>query len=121
MLQAWADLAEGCDEMAKKGILHRDLTLNNILVKKEGEQIFLKLCDFGVSGTPSDFKEIPRGKMRNYSPEAIGQSSDTYIYTPQSDLYMFALVIWEMLHAKLVWSQFNTALANKEVLKGQKP
>lgn len=32
ILLAWADLADGCDEMAKKGILHRDLTLDNILV-----------------------------------------------------------------------------------------
>lgn len=32
ILFAWADLANGCDEMAKKGILHRDLTLDNILV-----------------------------------------------------------------------------------------
>lgn len=31
ILRSWAELAEGCAEMAKQGILHRDLTLDNIL------------------------------------------------------------------------------------------
>ena len=71
ILIAWAELAEGCDEMAKKGILHRDLTLDNILVTQT-PSLTLKICDFGVSGTAEDFSEIPRGKMRNYPPEAMG-------------------------------------------------
>ncbi len=87
--------------MAKQGILHRDLTLDNILVQTDPKLVF-KVCDFGVSGTAADFKDIPRGKMRNYPPEAI--VSGTYEYTSQSDLYMFGLIIWEMMHGQLVWN-----------------
>jgi serine/threonine protein kinase len=88
-------------------------------------RVSLKVCDFGVSGTPSDFSEIPRGKMRNYPPEAMGSKladgSPGYEYTPASDLYMFGLILWEMLHGKLVWNQFNTATANKRVMAGEMP
>ncbi len=62
--------------------------------------------------------------MRNYPPEAIkseGAGLKGYIQTPKSDLYMFALIMWEMLHAKLVWNQFNTAQANSKVLEGNLP
>ncbi len=72
VVKAWAELAEGCAEMAKQGILHRDLTLDNILVSTDEEgKVTFKVCDFGVSGTAADFKDIPRGKMRNYPPEAM--------------------------------------------------
>lgn len=69
---SWAELAEGCSEMSKQGIYHRDLTLDNILaLKDEKGHCTFKVCDFGVSGTAEDFQDIPRGKMRNYPPEAI--------------------------------------------------
>jgi serine/threonine protein kinase len=57
LLQSLADLAEGCDHMAGKGILHRDLTLDNILItlNQSSDSVTLKLCDFGVSGTPEDY------------------------------------------------------------------
>ena len=94
--------------MSKAGIYHRDLTLDNILaIKEEKGNYQFKVCDFGVSGTPEDFQDIPRGKMRNYPPEAIKSEAGGikgYIQTPKSDLYMFALIMWEMLHGKLVWN-----------------
>ncbi|TNV80449.1 hypothetical protein FGO68_gene15202 [Halteria grandinella] len=121
-------LAEGCSLMSTSGILHRDLTLDNILIhtitstdaKSPHEpQFLMKLCDFGVSGTPADFKEVPRGKMRNYAPEAIGEGSDRYEYTEGSDVYMFGTMLWEMIHNKLIWSECNTMTANKRVVGGE--
>jgi serine/threonine protein kinase len=35
IIQSWAELAEGCHEMSKAGIYHRDLTLDNILAIKD--------------------------------------------------------------------------------------
>jgi hypothetical protein len=34
---------------------------------------------------------------------------------------MFALIMWETLHGKLVWNQFNTAQANQQVMKMNLP
>ena len=34
---------------------------------------------------------------------------------------MFGLLIWEMLHGKIVWSQYNTAELIKRVLAGELP
>ncbi len=55
ILEAWADLAEGCSHMASKGILHRDLTLDNILVSNSQAKPCFKVSDFGVSGVAADF------------------------------------------------------------------
>ena len=78
IILSWAELAEGCHEMSKQGILHRDLTLDNILVLKDQDKISLKVCDFGVSGTSTDYQDIPRGKMRNYPPEAMSSKETGY-------------------------------------------
>lgn len=110
--------------MSTQGIFHRDLTLDNILVKEDNGHIFMKLCDFGVSGTPDDYAQIPRGKMRNYAPESMTSNigtNTTYEYTSKSDLYMFGLVIWEMINGHLVWDKFNTSQANKKVMAGEIP
>ena len=96
--------------MVDQGILHRDLTLDNILVfeaeaihsgKKIDHFPIFKICDFGVSGTEEDKTLLPRGKMRNYSAEGI---KDKESYCSSSDLYSFALMIYEMAHNHLVWN-----------------
>jgi len=46
-------LAEAGAAMSKAGILHRDFTLDNILVFEDPTLPYplFKICDFGVSGT----------------------------------------------------------------------
>lgn len=78
--------------------MHRDLTLDNILVFRgdEEQQIpIFKVCDFGVSATNEDKALLPRGKTRNYSPEAILDKNN---YCPQSDVYSFGLVMYEFIN-----------------------
>jgi len=89
--------------MSKVGVLHRDLTLDNILVfqSKDDECTTFKICDFGVSAIESDKHEVTRGKMRNYPPEAIIDKNN---YVPKSDVYMFGLIMYEMFHNELVWN-----------------
>lgn len=121
-LLSLAELAEGCAEMSKQGILHRDLTLDNILVFEDDDddnsRPVFKICDFGVSATEDDKHLLPRGKMRNYPPEGI---IDKMGYCPESDLYSFALIIWEMAHNQLVWDKYTTKECNDLILEGKLP
>ena len=101
--------------MTESGILHRDLTLDNILVFIDGDDITFKVCDFGISATETDKGELPRGKMRNYSHEAI---KDKMGYSIKSDVYSYGLIIWEFLHNYYVWNMYTTEIANKAVVEG---
>jgi serine/threonine protein kinase len=81
---------------SKKGkVIHRDVTLGNILIKKEEGAV--KLSDFGIAVTATDLEEeggIIAGKVPYMSPEAI---FDPETVDERSDLYSLGVVMYEML------------------------
>jgi hypothetical protein len=93
------------DESGKPlGIVHRDISPQNILVSYQGE---VKISDFGISkaNTEPSLTQagVIKGKLSYLSPEqAMGQPVDH-----QSDVYAMGLVLYEILTARRVY-QFDT-------------
>lgn len=99
---ALSRLAEGLQSMSDSGVLHRDLTVNNIMIfeqppaqlhqppeeQKAGQQpplqkpgFELKITDFGVSAFESDKHQIVRGSTR-YHPIPRSQSHHRSVRFP---------------------------------------
>jgi len=76
------------------GIIHRDLTPNNILISKEGE---VKIVDFGlaksVTATSQSQSGALKGKLHYLSPEQI-ESKGVDLRT---DVFAAGVVLYEML------------------------
>jgi eukaryotic-like serine/threonine-protein kinase len=93
------------DESGKQlGIVHRDISPQNILVSYQGE---VKISDFGISkaNTEPSLTQagVIKGKLSYLSPEqALGQAVDH-----QSDIYALGLVLYEILTAERVY-QFDS-------------
>lgn len=86
------------------GIVHRDISPQNILVSYQGE---VKISDFGISkaNTEPSLTQagVIKGKLSYLSPEqALGQVVDH-----QSDIYALGLVLYEILTARRVY-QFDS-------------
>jgi tRNA A-37 threonylcarbamoyl transferase component Bud32 len=82
------------------GIVHRDISPQNILISTQGE---VKISDFGISkaNTEPSLTQagVIKGKLGYLSPEqAMGQPVDN-----QCDIYALGLVLYEILTASRVY------------------
>jgi tRNA A-37 threonylcarbamoyl transferase component Bud32/thioredoxin-like negative regulator of GroEL len=82
-------VALGLRAMHAQGIVHRDLTPNNIMMAKDGA---LKITDFGLIGHSGGRTSLPMGTTKYMAPEMFtGAPVD-----PRADLYSLGMIAYEM-------------------------
>uniref|UniRef100_A0AAV2J5D6 Protein kinase domain-containing protein n=1 Tax=Knipowitschia caucasica TaxID=637954 RepID=A0AAV2J5D6_KNICA len=100
--------ARALDFLSQRNVVHRDVAARNVLVS---EQKILKLGDFGLSRDMRRSKEYERrGKARLpvkwMSPESIFLC----VYTTQSDVWSYGVLLWEIYSMDVPQSQFCSNL-----------
>lgn len=94
------------DEITQQplGIVHRDISPQNILVSFEGE---CKVTDFGIADAESKLTEtrpgIVKGKYSYMSPEQISAKP----VDARTDVFALSIVLWEMLAMRRLFQGEN--------------
>ncbi|KAG0233780.1 hypothetical protein BGW42_007240 [Actinomortierella wolfii] len=93
------EIIRGLAYIHGEGITHCDLKSSNILLTKYGE---VKIADFGLAiftmdSTVKARRAKARGSLRWMAPELLTKSPK---YSPKSDIYALAMVMWEMAAKK---------------------
>lgn len=100
-------LAQGLLAMHNAGIIHRDLKLDNFMLRKDG---YLKILDFGLAKPVNEKENLSKfetkiglvvGTPRYMSPEqARGKELDC-----RSDIFSFGSVFYELLSHRLAFDE----------------
>ena len=94
------------------GIVHRDVSPQNVLVSYSGE---VKIADFGIAKATGKLHKTESGavmgKIRYMSPEQInGEPLDG-----RSDLFALGVIFWELLVGSPLWTGDNPGAVSDQV------
>jgi serine/threonine-protein kinase len=105
----FAQLADGLAAAHRAGVVHRDVSPDNIMVVEAPSGLSGKIVDFGLAkdvlrGSPGlTGAGLLLGKIGFASPEQMGLLSDDDHVDERSDVFSLAVVLYRVLCGRLPW------------------
>jgi NUAK family SNF1-like kinase len=95
-----------------RGIVHRDLKLENVLFKNENyeEDFFVKVVDFGIAGMGG--QKVDAGTLMYMAPECLEKDTQT---TPAMDVWAIGVMFYTMLYGNLPFQGNDEKLLIKSI------
>ncbi|XP_076940980.1 serine/threonine-protein kinase STY46-like [Bidens hawaiensis] len=110
------DVCKGMDYLHKSNIIHRDLKTANLLMDSQN---VVKVADFGVARFlgQEGVMTAETGTYRWMAPEVINHQ----LYDQKADVFSFAIVLWELVTAKIPYENMTPLQAALGVRQGLRP
>ncbi|CAA3005281.1 serine threonine- kinase STY8-like isoform X1 [Olea europaea subsp. europaea] len=116
LLKVAIDVCKGMEYLHNKNIIHRDLKTANLLMDAH---CVVKVADFGVARFQSNggVMTAETGTYRWMAPEVINHEP----YDQKADVFSFAVVLWELVTAKVPYDTMTPLQAALGVRQGLRP
>ncbi|XP_055833174.1 serine/threonine-protein kinase STY46-like isoform X2 [Solanum dulcamara] len=110
------DVCNGMEYLHQNNIIHRDLKTANLLMDLNN---VVKVADFGVARFQNNggVMTAETGTYRWMAPEIINHQP----YDQKADVFSFAIVLWELLTAKVPYDTMTPLQAALGVRQGLRP
>lgn len=105
------NMANGLVYLHKKGIIHRDLKSENVLICYYAGNLFARLSDFGLS-----YVSVDEGTVKSlFSVDSLGTPpwmapelfTPVKVYSKATDIYAYAMILWELLTHKIPYAHLH--------------
>ncbi|KAF9040540.1 kinase-like domain-containing protein [Panaeolus papilionaceus] len=117
-----AQILDGLQYLHSKGIIHRDLKSENVLVEPHG---VCKISDFGISKNVNQNNAerftLMKGTMNWMSPEVITGDSDGRGYDEKIDIWSMGCLMREMWTARRPWENESVLQVMQELMDKRAP
>ncbi|CAI9291540.1 unnamed protein product [Lactuca saligna] len=116
LVQFAIDVCKGMEYLHKSNIIHRDLKTANLLMDSNN---VVKVADFGVARFQNQegVMTAETGTYRWMAPEVINHQP----YDQKADVFSFAIVLWELVTAKIPYDNMTPLQAALGVRQGRRP
>ncbi|XP_013587899.1 PREDICTED: CBL-interacting serine/threonine-protein kinase 17-like isoform X1 [Brassica oleracea var. oleracea] len=113
-------LIDGVSYCHNKGVFHRDLKLENVLLDAKGH---IKITDFGLSALPQHFREdgllhTTCGSPNYVAPEVLANKGYD---GAASDIWSCGVILYVILTGCLPFDDANLAVLCRNIFKGDPP
>lgn len=103
---AWfMPICEVVEAAHQRGIIHRDLKPENIMLKEIGEEIVIKVVDFGlaklVTNTDASQKLTKTGEFMGTPQYMAPEVYDGEAADQRTDIYALGIILYEMISGKI--------------------
>ncbi|XP_042033340.1 serine/threonine-protein kinase STY46-like [Salvia splendens] len=116
LLKFAIDVCKGMEYLHQKDVIHRDLKTANLLMDSSS---VVKVADFGVARFQNNggVMTAETGTYRWMAPEVINHQ----LYDQKADVFSFAIVLWELVTAKVPYDNMTPLQAALGVRQGLRP
>ncbi|MFR9776534.1 protein kinase domain-containing protein [Micromonospora sp. MS34] len=99
-----AEVASALTTAHARGVVHRDVTPNNVMLTPTG----VKVVDFGISALVGESEKGPDGALLGTPAYLAPERLDDGQVSPATDVYAVGLLLYRMVTGRLPWQASTT-------------
>lgn len=125
VLDISADIAAAGSYLHSRGIIHGDLTANNVLIKTQVSRkgYVCKICDFGLArvleGNNVDIVTTQLGTVTHMPPELFELGKEVKL-TAKADVYAAGVLLWQAIQGQSPFQGLSPPQVVVQIIKGKK-
>lgn len=127
VVQIVLEVSSAAAYLHSRGIIHSDLTANNVLLKSDNSSkgYTCKVCDFGLARIlEKDAEEVRThslGTVNYMAPELVSATDEVVCLTPKADVYSLGIILWQVCAGSIPFARLPAPHVALQVARGQRP